>query len=88
MPLVVNTRTATLTGEVGVEDAEVLAAWLRTTRRPAVRLATCTHLHTAVLQALMAARPEVLEPPVEPFLARWVLPLVAPAPADGAEPAG
>lgn len=80
MPLVVNTRTATLSGEVGVEDAEALAAWLRTTRRPAVRLAACTHVHTAVLQALLAARPEVLEPPIDPFLARCVAPLIA-APA-------
>jgi hypothetical protein len=61
---------------VGVDDAEPLARWLRETVRPKVRLAACTHLHTAALQALMAARPTVISAPTEPFLARWVAPLL------------
>jgi hypothetical protein len=75
---------ATLSGIVGVEDAEPLAQWLRDTTRPRVRLAACTHLHTAALQALMATRPVIASAPTEPFLARWIAPLLAPSPVPTA----
>lgn len=77
MPLAFTERTATLSGDVTVEDAEPLATWLRRTRSPRVRLGTCTHLHAAALQALLAARPVVAVTPTDPFLARWVMPLLA-----------
>jgi hypothetical protein len=67
---------ATLTGVVRVDDAEPLAQWLRETEQPKVELAACTHLHTAALQALLAARVELVSAPVEPFLARWITPLL------------
>lgn len=78
MPLTTNRRTATLIGEVGVEEAEPLMCWLRATPNPTVRLDRCTHLHSAVLQTLLAARPRVCGTPSDPFLARWVTPLLAP----------
>ena len=80
MPVTLTRGVATLTGVVTVDDAEPLAQWLRDTRRPKVRLAGCTHLHTAALQALLAARPAITSAPVEPFLARWIAPLLAPPP--------
>ena len=84
MPLQLGSRTARLTGVVTVEDAEPLAVWLRAragARTPArVDLGTCTHLHTAVLQVLLAAHVQVTVPPVDPFLRDWVAPLLQPAP--------
>jgi len=80
MPVTLGRGVATLSGVVGVEDAGQLAQWLRETARPRVRLTDCTHLHTAALQALMVARPAIAAAPVEPFLARWIAPLLAPQP--------
>jgi hypothetical protein len=80
VPVTLARNVATLTGIVSVDDAEPLAQWLRETRRPQVKLAGCTHVHTAALQALLAARPAVVSPPIEPFLARWIAPLLAPLP--------
>lgn len=84
MPLQLGSRTAILAGVVTVEDTESLATWLRTrgsSRTPArVNLAAATHLHTSVLQALMAGRVQVSVPPTDPFLQTWVAPLLAPTP--------
>jgi hypothetical protein len=74
MPLRLAERTATLEGVVGVDDAEALAAWVRATPSPRVNLRACTHLHTAVLQVLLAAAVRVSAAPEDPFLAAWVVP--------------
>lgn len=76
MPMHLGKRTATLTGPISVEDVEPLIAWLGDTRRPAVNLRRCTHLHTAILQALLAARVQVSAPPADPFLLAWILPIL------------
>lgn len=76
MPLRLHEQTATLTGTVTVDDAETFAAWLRTTAEPSVDLHDCTHLHTAVFQAILAFVPTVIAGPTEPFLARYVLPML------------
>jgi hypothetical protein len=78
MTVTLSKGVATLTDVVTVEDAEPLAQWLRDTAKPKVRLASCTNLHTAALQAILAARPQVVSPPADPFLARWVAPLLTP----------
>ena len=100
MPLQLGDGTAVLTGIITIEETEPLAAWLRahgTVRPPArVDLGGCLHLHTAVLQALLAAKVQVSVPPADPFLQEWVAPLLAPvpirtggpAPDDAAEAAG
>jgi hypothetical protein len=41
-----------------------------------VGLKACTHLHSAPLQVLLALRPKIGALPEEPFLARWVAPLL------------
>jgi hypothetical protein len=86
MPVTLGKSSATLSGVVSVDDAEPLAQWLRDTARPRVRLADCTHLHTAALQALMVAGPAVTSAPTDPFLARWIAPLLAPVPVSAAAP--
>ncbi|NHC46767.1 hypothetical protein [Motilibacter aurantiacus] len=76
MPLQLGSRTAVLEGVLTVEEAEPLAAWLRETPGARVNLRNCTHLHTAGLQALLAARVKVSVPPVDEFLRAWVAPLL------------
>jgi hypothetical protein len=77
MPLSLAKTTARLTGAVGVEEAGQLADWLRATPGASVNLAGCEHLHTAALQALLAARPRVSRPATDAFLATWIMPLLA-----------
>lgn len=61
---------ACLEGTVTVDDAEALSAWLLEQPKPAVHLGNCTHLHSAVLQVLLALRPVVLVPPPDPMLSQ------------------
>lgn len=75
-------RCARFDGDATVEDALELAGWLRSEARATVDLAACTHMHTAVLQALLALGARVTAPPTDPFLARWVAPLLQTAPAE------
>ncbi len=82
MPLHFAEGTAVLTGTVVVDEAEPLAAWLRATEAPAVDLAGCDHLHTAALQALMAAGVKVSAAPADDFLRAWVLPMLDQTPAE------
>ncbi|NEX16482.1 MAG: hypothetical protein C1943_07600 [Halochromatium sp.] len=57
---------------LSVEDAEVLLEWLLKNPRGRINLSACTHLHTANLQVLMAARPKIsVWPTLEP-LAEWL----------------
>ncbi|MBB2899543.1 hypothetical protein FHR75_000331 [Kineococcus radiotolerans] len=85
MPLHFAENTAVLEGTVVVDEAEPLAGWLRTAPDPRVDLSRCAHLHTAALQALLAARVKVVAAPADDFLRAWILPLLATAPAG--EPA-
>jgi hypothetical protein len=65
-----------------VEDAETLLQQLQ--GGGAMPVATqvdwsaCTHLHTACLQVLLAARLPVRGTPANPSIARWVAPLLHP----------
>jgi hypothetical protein len=67
---------ARLEQDCAVEEALDLADWLRGQADPAVDMSACTHLHTAVLQTLLALRPRLVAPPAEPFLARWLTSLL------------
>jgi hypothetical protein len=78
MALNLGKHTAVLADVVSVEEAEPLAQWLRETPSPAVDLAGCTHLHTAALQALLAADATMTAAPTDDFLAKWVAPLFLP----------
>jgi hypothetical protein len=85
MPLELGERTAVLSGAVSVDEAEPLAEWLRRTPSPAVDLARCVHLHTAALQALLAADVTVTVAPADGFLASRVMPLLRLEPATDAK---
>jgi hypothetical protein len=69
MPIHYAETVATVEGLACVEDAELLAAWLRSCARPEVDLSQAAHLHTAVVQTLMAFTPVLRAPPPDPWLA-------------------
>ncbi len=72
MPIEYHDNTARFIEIVSVEDAEGLLEWLQGRKEPQVDLATCTHLHAANLQVLMAARPAVNAWPAEADLSAWL----------------
>lgn len=75
MPIRFEGTTARLEGVCGVEEALPLSDWLLATDGARLDLGLCTELHTAVLQVLMAAGRPVAAP-ADPFLARWVMPVL------------
>ncbi|WP_041793913.1 hypothetical protein [Pararhodospirillum photometricum] len=64
-----------LEGVCTVEEALPLLEALQGAQ--AVALADCTGLHTAALQVLLALRPPLVSLPTEPFLTRWIAPLLS-----------
>ena len=79
MPLEFRNDEVVLVGSCGAEDALELVDWLSKLELPKVDLAACTHLHAALLQTLLAYKPVISAGPEDPFLGRWVLPVLAAA---------
>lgn len=74
--------------QCAVEEAADLAEWLLADRSRRIDLAACTGLHSALVQTLMALAPPMLAPPGDAALARWLGPVLPPAPVEPvAEPA-
>jgi hypothetical protein len=65
-----------LHGDCPVEDAETLMRLLQAAVDPDVSLAEVRILHTAVLQVLLALRPKLVGPVRDPFISRWLAPLL------------
>ncbi len=76
MPLVFTESRVRFEAVCTVEDALPLLEFLKVSAAPEIDLSACTHLHTALLQLLLAARPRLASPPADPTLARWVAPLL------------
>jgi hypothetical protein len=74
MPIHFMKNVACCKGVCTVEEAEPLLQWLQDQPRGKVKLKECTHLHTAILQVLLAANAAVTLPPQDPELARWLMP--------------
>lgn len=87
MPVVTGPTGATLIDVCGVAEAETLLAWLLDHPTGQVDLQPCRHLHTAVLQVLLALRPTLAGEPDDPLLAEWLLPLLSDPPPPTAQPA-
>jgi hypothetical protein len=68
-----------LEGDCGVEDAEPLASALEAGTFSRVDVSLCRHLHSAVVQALIAFRSSLEGDPTEGGLTRFVLPALAEA---------
>lgn len=65
-----------LSGVCGVDDAEALQRTLLAAPDSTVKWDTCEHLHTAVLQILLATMPRIRGVPSNPFLREHVAPLL------------
>lgn len=68
-----------LSGVCGIDDAEALQRSLLAAPDSTVRWETCEHLHTAVLQVLLAAKAGASDVPSNPFLREHVAPLLRPS---------
>lgn len=67
-----------LVGECGLDDAEPLLRRLLTEPAKPVDVTRCVRLHTAVVQVLLAARPEVRGPFAGGFFRTAVEPVLQP----------
>jgi hypothetical protein len=63
---------AVFTGDVIGDEAEGLLQWVSDNPRGKIDLAACTHLHTANLQVLMAAKPSIKALPEDESLSAWI----------------
>jgi hypothetical protein len=70
-----------LSGPCGVEDAEHLQRHLLAAPRSTVEWGACEHLHSAVLQVLLVAKPPMRGVPRSAFLRTYVEPLLDASPA-------
>jgi hypothetical protein len=61
-----------LDGNCTVEEAEPLLQLLQATPVACLDWRQCTHLHTAVLQVILAARPPLIGPCGDAWFQRWV----------------
>jgi len=84
--------TIVLEGNCSVEDAETLLQLLQAKPKASLDWTRCTHLHTAVLQLVLAARPARLGPCGDPWVRKWIPVAVSgvarPAVPGGSEPDG
>jgi len=72
MPIEFKKQKAVFRDGVTVEEAEALLEWLQNKPAAKVDLAACSHLHTANLQVLMAAKIKVIGWPDDPDLRGWL----------------
>jgi len=73
MAIEFNDAVARFKGQCRLEEASALFEWLEQTPAAKIDLSDCEHIHTAILQMLMVAKPELLAPPADPFLKQWLL---------------
>jgi hypothetical protein len=71
--------TIVLDGTCPADDAETLARLLLLDPSSIVDWRGCDHVHTAVVQILLAVRPPLRGPPRTLFLSNWVAGLIAEA---------
>jgi hypothetical protein len=65
-----------LDGRCSVEDAEPLLQLLNATPQALCDWSRCSHLHTAVLQVLLATRPALVGPCGDPWIEQWIGPSI------------
>lgn len=69
--------TLRLEGDCSIEEAETLLELLLTNAEAPVDWSRCRSMHTAVVQVLLALRSPLLGMPEDPFLRRWIGPLLS-----------
>ena len=78
--------TIVLTGTCTVEEAEPLLQMLVAAPGASLDWRRCTHLHTAVIQVVFAARPKLSGPCGDAWVEKWLVAGWSRAPAAGAGP--
>lgn len=73
MPIKFSGAVARFEGQCRLDEASALFEWLEQTPAAKIDLAECEHMHTAILQILMVAKPELLASPASRFLQQWLL---------------
>lgn len=76
MTIQVRGKLLKLVDNCPVEEAEVLHDKLLEKPDVQVDLSECTHLHSAVVQVLLAQPRPVKRVADEPFIVRWVVPAI------------
>ncbi len=76
MPLVFTDNLVKFDEVCAVEDAMPLVEHLRGHPLTEIDLSTCSYMHTALLQLLLLTKPAIVAAPADPFLVRWVVPLL------------
>jgi hypothetical protein len=66
--------TIILDGDCGAEDAEPLLQMLLADPGGAVDWTRCSHLHTAVVQVILAAAPTLVGPCGDSWVSTWIGP--------------
>ncbi|MBU3694347.1 MAG: hypothetical protein FGM40_05895 [Rhodocyclaceae bacterium] len=78
MPITFSDDRAVFEGICAVQEAEGLLSWVLEHPGAPVDTAACEHLHSAVLQVLMARRPPIVALPPEGPLQQVLQPLANP----------
>ncbi|MGV8950693.1 MAG: hypothetical protein ACOH2M_06275 [Cypionkella sp.] len=74
-----------IVGDCGVEEAETLLALCQANRETPVDVSGAGVVHTALWQVMMVVSPPVMGLPADPFLRRWIMPvLTRPKPSRSA----
>jgi hypothetical protein len=74
--VVLDGATIRLTGDCGVEEAELLLSLLLPDPGRRVDLSGVRRLHSSLFQVLLCLRPTLSGSPLDPFFAKWLLPLL------------
>ena len=69
-----DTGNVTIEGECTVEDAELLLQLLQANPTPAVDWTTCSQLHTAVIQVILASGAAQIGPCGDSWVRQWLAP--------------
>jgi hypothetical protein len=67
--------TAVFKEVVGVDEAETLLEWLQKKSSTKADLTSCTHLHPANLQVLLAGKAKIIAWPASELLRDWLEPV-------------
>jgi len=71
--------TIALEGPCPVEDAEPLLQLLQATPGARCDWTRCGHLHSAVIQVILAVCPAMVGPCGDPWIEQWIAPQALPA---------
>jgi len=72
MPIEFKSNLAIFQDVVSVEEADDLLSWLQNNPSGKMNLASCTHLHPANLQVLIAANANIVKWPNDKSLTGWL----------------